>query len=720
MDISVYDAMVRLAQDFSCRYCLVDGQGNMGTVDGDSAAAMRYTEAKMAKITVEMLRDIKKDTVDFKPNFSEDELEPVVLPARIPHLLVNGTTGIAVGMACSFPSHNLYSMINAILKYIDNNEITIEELFEIIEGPDFPTGGIVVNKDELLEGYKTGKGRIRIRGKYHIETEGKKNKKELLVFTEIPYMVNKERLVENIADLCNEKKIEGISDIRDESNKDGIRIVFTIKKDYNADVIANQLFSKSKLEDTFSINHIALVNNEPKRLSLKEMIKYYVEHQEEVVLRRSKHDIAMVKNRIHILEGYIKALEDIDNVIAIIKKSPNAAEARAKLESKYDFSAEQSKAILEMRLSKLTNMEKVTIENELATLSNQKDELQAIIDSKDKLHEALKAELTEIRDRYSDPRKTEITQVHIKKEEEDIQFVQPEDVVVVVTNAGNVKKIPAASFKVQNRNGKGVKNQDDVVMDIIKTNTIDTLMIFTNLGKVYRLLVDHIPTGTNASRGVGIASLIKMEEHEEVVAISSLFRKTAAKYVVFVTESGMFKKSKLEDYTNIKKSGIVGVKLREGDKIASITFIDQEDMILVSEKGMSIRFKTDSVNPVGRTALGVIGINLSDGDRVVGALPINKESDSVAIFTENALAKKTPLKDYPIQGRAGKGTITYKPSDSTGLVVAIALVEDKDNILIVGDKNSICISAKDIPSLSKTSLGNAMIKGNKIISIAKI
>jgi DNA gyrase subunit A len=485
-------------------------------------------------------------------------------------------------------------------------------------------------------------------------------------------------------------------------------------------VVANILFSKSGLEATFSMNHIALVNGKPKLLSLKDMIKYYVEHQKDVILRRSKHDIAMIKDRIHILEGYLKALADIDNVIVIIKNSPNAAIARTSLEAKYGFTTAQSKAILEMKLARLTGLEKASIENELADLSTQRDELQAIIDDENKLNNAFITEILEIKDKYNDERRTEITQVTVKKEDADIQYVQPEDVVVVITNAGNAKKIPAASFKVQNRNGKGIKNQDDVAMDTIKTNTVDTLMIFTSLGKVYRLLVDQIPTGTNASRGTSIKSLVKMEDHEEVIAISSLFRKTDAKYVIFVTKNGMFKKSKLEEYTSAKKSGIIGVKLREDDEIAAITFINEEDMLLITEQGMSIRFKTDSIGSVGRAALGVTGISLANEDKVVAALPIHKDSDDVAIFTRHGLAKKTPLTDYPIQGRAGKGTITYKPSDSTGTVVAASLIEDKDNMLIVGDHNSICISAKDIPKLAKNSMGNTMIKNNDIISIAKI
>lgn len=719
-DTSVYDAMVRMAQLFSLRYPLVEGQGNFGTIDGDPAAAMRYTEAKLSKIAAEMLRDLKKDTVDFRANFSEDEVEPVILPSRFPNLLVNGTSGIAVGMACSFAPHQLGSTIDSIIQFIDDESIGVEELFKTIEGPDFPTGGIVINKNELLEGYRTGKGRIRIRGKYHIEIEGKRTPKSSVVFTEIPYTVNKERLIGAIAEMCEEKKIEGISDIRDESDKDGMRIIFEIRKDVNPDVVANILFSKTQLENTYSINHTCLVDGEPMVLGLKDIIMYYVKHQKEVILRRTKFELVKVEARIHILEGYLRALVDIDDVIAIIKASKNTSEAREKLEAKFGFSAIQSKAILDMKLSRLTSLEIKEIENELVDLVAEGKRLTAIIEDADKLNEILKTELIEIKTKYNDKRRTEITQVVSIKEEVDIQFVQPEEVVVTITNSGNVKKILAKSFKIQNRNGKGIKNHDDVVMDIISTNTVDTLMIFSSLGKVYRLIVDQVPTGTNAARGVSIKTLVKMEDHEEVVAITSLYRKTNAKYVVFVTKQGMIKKTKLEEYLSTKRSGIVGLKLREDDAIAGITFLDNEQMFVLTERGMCIRFESSTIGAVGRTALGVIAINLAAEDQVISALPINKSTDQVALFTRHGLAKKTPLSEYPIQGRAGKGTITYKPTDSTGLLVAAALIDDTDKILVVGDKTSICVLSTDIPKLAKAAQGNAMIKDNHIYSIAKI
>ena len=717
-DSSVYEAMVRMAQDWSLRYPLVEGQGNFGSVDGDGAAAMRYTEARMSKITLEMLRDLKKDVVDFQPNFSEDLEEPMVLPSRIPNLLLNGTSGIAVGMACSFAPHNINEVIDGIIATINNRDITVEELHkEYIKAPDFPTGGTIINQHELLNGYKTGKGRVRIRGKYNVEKIGRR---ECLVFYEIPYGVKKEKLIEDIAKLCEDKSIEGITDIRDTSNKHGMRIEIEVKKDINPDVIANHLFRLSALEDTYSLNHTAIVNKSPKVLNLKELIEVYIDHQVEVITRRTQFDLKKIDARLHIIEGLLKALEDIDNVIALIKASNNVQVAIEGLMKKYSLSEIQAKAIVEMKLRKLTGLEKVELEQENKELVEEANHLKSILGSTEVLNSVLIDELNEIKSNYGDARKTDVTNVIVKADEKDIQYVQPEEVVVVMTKAGNVKKIPAKSFKVQNRNGKGVKNQDDIILDVIRTNTIDTLMVFTALGKMYRLVVDQVPTGTNSSRGVAIHTLVKMEEHDKAIAITSLKRKTDAEFVVSVSEQGMIKKTKLEEYMKAKKSGIAAVGLREGDSIANIVFIKDEQLILVSEKGMSIRFKTDNIGSVGRTAIGVRGMKIAEGDRVVAALPINKDTDELAIFSQYGMAKRTSLKEYPIQGRDGKGTITYKPNDTTGVVVSAALVEDKDNVLVVGDQTSICISAKDIPSLGKASLGNIMIKGNNVMSVTKI
>lgn len=716
-DTAVYDAMVRMAQEWSLRYPLVDPQGNFGSIDGDSPAAMRYTEARMTKMSLEMLRDLKKDTVDFKPNFSEDLLEPKVLPSRYPNLLVNGTSGIAVGMACGFAPHNMVEVVDAVIATLNNQDITIEEIHQIITAPDFPTGGTIINQHELLQAYKTGKGRARIRGKYKVEKIGRR---ECVVFYEIPYGVKKEKLIEDIAKLCEDKKIDGITDIRDTSNKLGMRIEIEVKKDVNPDVVANHLFKLSRLEETFSINHTCLVDGMPKVLSLKEMITYYIAHQQEIITRRTVFDLNKIEARLHIIAGLLVALEDIDNVIQLIKQSNTAADAVTNLKTKYKLSDIQAKAIVDMKLRKLTGTDKIELENENKELLEHANYLKSILESTEVLNSILIDELNEIKSNYGDARRSDVTNIIVKPDEKDIQFVQPEEVVVVMTQAGNIKKIPSKSFRVQNRNGKGVKNQDDVILDVIRTNTIDTLMVFTALGKMYRLVVDQVPTGTNASRGTSIHTLVKMEEHDKVIAITSLKRKTDAEFVISVSEMGMVKKTKLEEYMKAKKSGIAAVGIKEDDSISNITFLKDEQLLLITEKGMSIRFKTDTIGSVGRTAVGVRGIKLAEGDRVVAALPINKDTDDVAIFTEYGIAKRTPLSEYPVQGRDGKGTITYKPNDTTGLVVSAALVEDKDNVLLMGDMTTICISAKDIPNLGKISVGNIMLKGNKVISVTKI
>ena len=717
-DTSVYDAMVRMAQDWSMRYPLIDGQGNYGSIDGDGAAAMRYTETRMKKITLEMLSDIKKDIVDMKPNFSEDEEEPVVLPARIPNLLVNGTMGIGVAMACSFAPHNLTETIDAIIAQINNDSISVEELHKILLAPDFPTGGTIINQRELIEAYKTGNGRVRVRGKYKVEKVNRN--REMLVFYEIPYGVSKENLISSIVKLCEEKKIEGITDIRDSSNKLGMRIEIELKKDVNPDVMANQLFKNSKLEDTFSINQVCLVNGEPKLLNLKEIIGEYIKHQRDIITRRTQFDLNKIDARLHIIEGLLKALEDIDNVITLIKLSKNAQDATESLMSKYSLSETQAKAIIEMKLRKLTGIEKVELEQENKDLLLEAEGLRKILSNSEILDKVLIDELTLVRDTHGDSRRTDITNVIIKPDEKDIQFVQPEEVVVIATKTGALKKIPAKSYKVQNRNGVGIKNQEDIIMDAITTNTIDNLMIFTALGKMYKLVVDQVPTGTNSSRGISAHTLVKMESHDRVIAITSMKRKTNAKYVVSISTKGYVKKTRIEEYVNAKRSGIAAVGLKEDDSIADIVFMNEEELLLVSQKGMSIRFKTDGIGTVGRTAIGVRGMKIADDDKVVGAMPISKLTDEVAVFSAYGQGKRVQLKEFPVQGRDGKGTICYKPTDSTGMLVSACLVEDGDNILICGDNSSICIQASSLPTLGKASMGNSLIKGNTIMSVTKL
>ena len=712
-DSSIYEALVRFSQPWSMRYPLVDFHGNNGSIDGDGAAAMRYTECRLSKLGEEALADIKKDVVDFRKNFSEDEDEPIYLSGRFPNLLANGTSGIAVGMACSFAPHNLKEIIKAIVKVIRNSEITIEELMEDIQGPDFPTGGILINKNELIEAYKTGKGRARVRGKYEIE----KNK---IVFTEIPYGVGKCKLIEDLATAINEKKIDGISDIRDESDRRGMRIVFDLRKDANADIIANQLFKISRLEETYSINQMALINKQPRLINLKQMIEIYIQHQESVLTRRTQFELRKVNNRLEIINGLLIALEDIDNVIELIKKSSSTADARVNLEKKYNLTENQSKAIVDLKLGKLARMEKIDIETEKTELEKEKDRLNNILSNKIALHEMLISELEAISKKYGDERRTQITQVTVTKETKEIEHVKPEDVVVVITKSGEVKKIPSKSFRVQNKNGKGIKNQGEITMDIIKTNTIDTLIIFSNMGKMYRLLVDQVPTGTNSSRGVSIKTLVNMELNEDPVTITSLYRKTDANAVVFITKKGIIKKTSLEEYSKTKRNGIIALTLKEGDSIANITFLKDEQLILVTENGMSIRFNTVDLPVLSRTAIGVKAMSLAENDNIIAGLPIHKETDELAIFTEGGLGRKTKLNEFPIQNRGGKGTIAYKPTVASGPVRAAILLENKDNVLIVGDNTSICISAEDIPSLGKGTIGNLLVKNNKILLASKI
>lgn len=700
------------------RYPLIDGQGNFGNIDGDGAAAMRYTEAKLTKVSTSMLNDINKDVVDMKLNFSEDEEEPMVLPALFPNLLANGTIGIGVAMACSFAPHNLNELCSAIVAQIKNSEISIEDLCGYIKGPDFPTGGTIINKSELINAYKTGKGRVRVRAKYEVE---KINKRDGLVFYEIPFGVSKEKIIKSIVD-CSDgdnKKIEGIANVQDQSNKLGIRIEVELKKDVNPDVIANQLFKHTKLEDTFSINQVCLVEREPKLLNLKEIIAKYISHQEEVFTRKFTFDLKKIEARLHLLNGLLIALEDIDNVIVLIKSASNAQDAIIKLEDKYSIDEIQAKAIVEMKLRKLTGLEKIELENEKQELVEKSKEINSILSNKNKLDEVIINEINNLKKEFGDERRTDITQISLDNSEKDIQYVQPEDVVVVVTKAGEIKKIPAKNFKVQNRNGKGIKNQTDLILDVIKTNTVDSLMVFTSLGKMYKIIVDQIPNGTNSSRGISISSLVKMESHDSVMAITSMKRKTSAKFVVSITEQGMVKKTKIEEYEKTKRNGISAVGLKENDKLSTITFLESEQLLLLTEQGMSIRFNTDDIAPIGRTAIGVRGIKLSEGDRVIKALPINKETDELSIFTTYGFGRRTSLVEFPLQKRDGKGVIAYKISN-TGTVVDAVLVEDKDNLLLVGDKTSICISAKEVPSLMKSSMGNIMIKDNILMSVTKI
>ena len=714
-DSSIYGALVWLSQPWNMRYPLITFHGNNGSRDGDPAAAYRYTECKLSKMGEEMLADIKKDTVDWQLAYTDAEDEPVYLPGRIPNLIVNGTSGIAVAMACSFAPHNLNEVMDAAVHVASNPDCDIKEILNYISGPDFPTGGTIINKDELPAAYLTGKGRARIRGEYTVESD---KRGDSIVFTSIPYKVSKEDLVKEIDKLCEEGKLENITTIRDESNKDGVRFVIEVAKGASTEPIIAKLFKLTRLEDTYSFNQVALVDKKPRLLNIKQLLEIYIDHQKDVLLRKTKFEADKVAARIHILEGLLKALEDIDNVIALIRSSESAAAAKVALMNKYNLSEVQAKAILDMKLAKLAKLEKVEIQNEKAELEQELVRLNAIIANP---IPTLIAGFKEIKTTYGDARRCKITQVASTKEEKEIEFVEPEKCVVIMTEGGLVKRIPATSFRTQKRNGKGVKTQDDITHAVIRTNTIDSLMVFTDKGKMYRLLVNDIPVGTNVSKGTSIKSLINMDMDEQPAVMYSIYRDTDAAYVLFVTKNGLVKKTTLDEYVKTKKkTGIAAISIKDGDELAAVSLVKDEQLILVTKNGMAIRFDSKEVSATSRATSGVKGINLGTDDEVVAAIPVRNANDKLAVFVSGGMAKKFDLSELPVQKRAGKGLMCYKPTDSTGKVAAATLVEDGDCVLILGDKSSICIEATEIPELGRASVGNLVIKNSKVLSVSKV
>ena len=714
-DSSIYGALVWMSQPWNMRYPLIAWHGNNGSRDGDEPAAYRYTECKLSKIGEEMLADIKKNTVDWQNAYTDEEQEPVYLPGRIPNLIVNGTSGIAWAMACSFAPHNLTEVMNATIHVLENPDCPVKDVLNYIQGPDFPTGGLVVNKDELPSAYLTGKGRARIRGEYKIESD---RKGDSIVFTSIPYKVSKEVLTVKIDELCNEGKITGIATIRDESNKDGVRFVIELEKGVSAEPVVQKLFKLTPLENTYSFNQVALVDKKPVLVNMKQLLESYIEHQRDVLLRKTQFDLDKIKARIHILEGLLIALEDIDNVIALIKKSESAAAAKTNLMTKYNLSEVQAKAILDMKLSRLAKLEKIEIENEKNEKVLESKRLEGVL--KNPTPE-LKKDFEAVRDTYGDARRSTITQVAITKEEKEIEFVEPEKCVVVMTEGGLIKRVSTTSFRTQKRNGKGVKTQDDITSAVIRTNTIDSLMIFTNKGRMYRLLVDEIPVGTNATKGQSIKSLVAMEKDEEASVIYSIYRDTDAKYVLFVTKNGVVKKTALEEYVKTKKkTGIAAISLKDGDELAAVTLVKDELLVLITGKGMGIKFNSMDVSATSRATSGVKGMGLNEDDYVVAALPIRNPQDSLAIFSECGLGKKIDLNELVTQKRGGKGIICYKTSEKTGDVTGTALISDEDNLLVCGLTNSICISATEVPLATRVSLGNQILKGTKLLSVTKV
>ena len=714
-DSSIYGALTWMSQEWNMRYPLIAWHGNNGSRDGDEPAAYRYTECKLSKIGEEMLADIKKNTVDWQNAYTDEEEEPIYLPGRIPNLIVNGTSGIAWAMACSFAPHNLTEVMDATIHILENPECPVKDVLNYIAGPDFPTGGLVVNKDELPSAYLTGKGRARIRGEYVVESD---KKGDTIVFTSIPYKVSKEVLVVKIDELCNEGKLNGIAAIRDESNKDGVRFVIELEKGVSAEPIVSKLFKLTPLENTYSFNQVALIDKKPVLVNMKQLIESYIEHQRDVLLRKTKFDLDKIKARIHILDGLLIALEDIDNVIALIKKSESAAVAKTNLMAKYNLSEVQAKAILDMKLSRLARLEKIEIENEKNEKVLESKRLEGILANPTP---ELKRIFEEVKNEYGDARRTTITQAAVTKEEKEIEFVEPEKCVVIMTEGGLIKRVPATSFRTQKRGGKGVKTQDDITQAVIRTNTIDSLMIFTNKGKMYRLLVDEIPAGTNATKGQSIKSLVAMDRDEEASIIYSIYRDTDAKYVLFVTKNGMVKKTTLEEYVKTKKkTGIAAISIKEGDELVSVSLVKDEPLVLVTGKGMAIKFSSMDVSATSRATSGVKGMNLNDEDYIVAALPVRHDTDSLAVFSEAGLGKKFELNELITQKRGGKGLICYKPTDKTGDLTCAALIADEDNILVCGLSNSICISATEVPALGRISVGNQILKGTKLLSVTKV
>ena len=699
-DSSIYDALVRIARKWVLRYPLIDFHGNIGNQAGDGPAAYRYTEARLAKITEDgMLQGIKKRNVDFIPNYDERTEEPVSLPAVFPNLLCNPNSGIGVAMACSWAPHNLTEVAAAINDYIDGKE-------PMLPGPDFPTGGIIINKNDIPMIMKTGHGSVKIRSRYEID-------KQKIIFTEIPYGTTIEGLMTEIGEVADSKEIEGISDIRDESNKKGIRIVVECDKGINPANIINKLFSKTNLQSSFSYNQVALVDKIPTELNLKDCIKIYIDYNIKCLLKEIDFDLTKAKERREIVDGLLKAIASIDDIISLIRGSDSASVAKAALISKYQFTEIQAKAILAMRLSSLAKLEGVELNNEKAELDNNIQKWNNIISNRDEQINVVRERLNTLVKKYGDARKTELTQIDIKPEEKIIEEVVPEDVVVILSQTGDIKRVPVSNFKVQRKNGKGVKTKDDAIMSTISTNTIDNLLIFTKKGKMFKMIVDDVPVGTNTSKGTNVNTLIKIDADDEVIAITSLARSNAAQYVVFFTKQGLMKKTLLEEYTKIKRgTGIAAIKINEGDSIVNVEFINEEQILVITKKGMAIRFESKLVNPIGRVAAGVKTIKLDEDDEIVAGLPISSNDDEVAIFSTKGYGKKTSIKEFTVQGRAGKGIVIYKPTMIYGEIAVAMIIKATDNILLIGKPNSICVSATELPLVSRTSFGNIMIKSS--------
>ena len=722
-DSSVYDALVRMAQDFSMRYMLVDGHGNFGSVDGDSAAAMRYTEARMNKIAVEMLRDINKNTVDFVPNFDGSEKEPAVLPARYPNLLVNGSSGIAVGMATNIPPHNLGEIIDGTVMLIDNPETSVLELMTIIKGPDFPTAGIIMGKAGIRAAYETGKGKIVVRAKADIEEE---NSRHRIIVTELPYQVNKAKLIENIADLVKDKKIVGISDLRDESDRQGMRIVIELKRDANPNVILNLLYKHTKMQDTFGVIMLALVDNEPQILNLKQVLCNYIDFQKEVITKRTIFDLNKAQARAHILEGLRIALDHIDEVISIIRHSETSEIARNTLIERFNFTDKQATAILEMRLRRLTGLERGKIEEEYNELMKQIEYLNSILASEEKLLGVIKEELIEIKNKYSDERRTSIEKVVNEIDIEDL--IQEEEVTITLTHSGYIKRISADTYSSQRRGGKGIQamstKEDDFVEHIMITSTHSDVLFFTNKGRVYKLRAYEIPEAGRVAKGTNIINLIAIEPDERIETVLSIRDNTKDGFLFMATKQGIVKKTPLSDFKNLRKNGLIAINLREGDELLKVKVTRGDaNIIIVTQNGYAVRFSEKNVRAMGRTASGVKSINLKDDDIAV-CMDIAVDSEDLLIISEYGFGKRTPISEYKVQNRGGVGLITYKISEKTGKVVGATMCNELDELMLINSSGvAIRINVKDISVTGRSAMGVTLMRTNedeKVVAVAKI
>ena len=728
-DSSIYGALVNMAQEWSTRYPLVDGHGNFGSVDGDGAAAMRYTEARLSKISMELTADINKNTVDFAPNFDETEKEPVVLPARYPNLLVNGTSGIAVGMATNIPPHNLREVIEAVVKIIDDQieetgETTIEDILEIVKGPDFPTGATILGTRGIEEAYRTGRGKIRVRAVTDIEPMA--NGKNRIIVSELPYMVNKARLIEKIAELVRDKKIDGITALEDQSNRDGMRICIELRRDVNANVILNQLYKHTQLQDTFGVIMLALVNNEPKVLNILDMLKYYLKHQEEVVTRRTQYELNKAEERAHILQGLLIALDNIDRVITIVRGSKTTQIAKEGLIAEFNLTDVQAQAIVDMRLRALTGLEREKLETEYAELMQRIGELKAILADRKLLLGVIKEEILIISQKYGDERRTQIGFDEYDLSMEDL--IPEQDVVITKTKLGYIKRMTTDTFKSQNRGGKGIKGmqtlEEDYVEELFMTSSHHYIMFFTNTGRVYRLKAYEIPEASRTSRGTAIVNLLQLMPEEKITAMIPIKEYEEGQYLFMATKKGLVKKTKITDYSNVRKTGLAAITLREDDELIEVKFTDKtQDVILITKYGQCIRFDENDVRSTGRTSMGVRGINLIDGDEVV-AMQLNSQGSQMLIVSEKGLGKRTNMDEFTAQNRGGKGVKCYKITEKTGEVVGAKAVDEQDEIMIINTEGIIIrMECSGISVLGRITSGVKLInlRENEIVaSIAKV